>query len=98
MMHMSQEELLLECWRSLAQQEQDQVLQFTQHLQAQHNVELMDRDLGAPEHLKIRSAEHLNELLQEGLDSLERGEGIEATEEWWEQERARLIARSSPNS
>lgn len=95
---MSQEELLLKCWRSLGPAERVQVLQFTQQLQAQRDSESVDQDFGAPEHLKIRSTENLNALLQEGLESLDRGEGIEATEEWWEQERARLIARSSSNA
>jgi hypothetical protein len=30
-------------------------------------------------------------LLIEGLDSLDRGEVIEATDDWWEQERLDLI-------
>ena len=43
-----------------------------------------DIDYGGPEHLKVRSIDHLNELLQEGLDSLDRGEGIKATDDWRE--------------
>ncbi|NER80793.1 MAG: type II toxin-antitoxin system ParD family antitoxin [Leptolyngbya sp. SIO1D8] len=35
--------------------------------------------------------ESLDGLLIEGLDSLDRGEGIEATDAWWEQERHDLI-------
>jgi hypothetical protein len=92
---MSQEELLLECWRSLSVPEKAQVLQLTQSLQAQHQQTSEFPDLGAPEALKIQSVELLNDLLQEGLDSLERGEGIEVSDEWWEEERARLIARCS---
>jgi hypothetical protein len=34
-----------------------------------------------------KSEKQLEEQILEGLDSLERGEGIEATEEWWEKER-----------
>jgi hypothetical protein len=37
-----------------------------------------------------QSERQLEEHLLQGLDSLERGEGIEATEEWWEQERSYL--------
>lgn len=33
----------------------------------------------------------LDSRLEEGLDSLDRQEGIEATEEWWDQERQALI-------
>lgn len=95
---MGQEELLLECWRGLSPTEQAQVLQFTQVLRSQHQLDAVDRDLGAPEPLKIRSLEHLNELLGEGLDELDRGEGIAATDEWWEAERTRLMARSSSSS
>lgn len=32
----------------------------------------------------------LDDLLMEGLDSLERQEGIEATDDWWAQERQDL--------
>ncbi len=39
----------------------------------------------------IDSAQKLEALLMEGVDSLERGEGIVATDDWWEQERDRLI-------
>jgi hypothetical protein len=38
-----------------------------------------------------QSKQQIEEQLLEGLDSLERGEGIEATEEWWEQERNFLL-------
>jgi hypothetical protein len=38
----------------------------------------------------LQSDEQLEELLLEGLDSLERGEGIEATDEWWEKEHENL--------
>jgi len=38
-----------------------------------------------------QSERQLEEQLLEVLDSLERGEGIEATDEWWEQERNFLL-------
>jgi hypothetical protein len=38
----------------------------------------------------ISSVQELEQLLIEGVDSLERGEGIIATDEWWEMERDRL--------
>jgi hypothetical protein len=92
---MSQEELLLMSWRTLSPTEQAQVLQFTQALQAQHTQDSsLDYDLGAPEHLEIRSSSHLNEMLQEGIESLNQGKGIETSDEWWEQERTRLLNRS----
>jgi len=43
----------------------------------------------------INSDQELENLLIEGIDSLERGEGIVTTEDWWEQERDRLINNSS---
>ncbi len=43
----------------------------------------------------INSDRELENLLIEGIDSLERGEGIVATDDWWEQERDRLINNSS---
>jgi hypothetical protein len=43
----------------------------------------------------INSDQELEKLLIEGVDSLDRGEGIEATDEWWEQERDRLMNNSS---
>jgi hypothetical protein len=93
---MSQEELLLEQWRYLPTQEQAAVINFAEFLRHKTSPKFHeDFDYGAPEHLKVRSIEHLNELLQEGLDSLDRGEGIEATEDWWEQERAQLLARGN---
>ena len=39
----------------------------------------------------INSDQELEKLLIEGVDSLERGEGIFATDDWWEQERDRLL-------
>lgn len=43
----------------------------------------------------INSDQELENLLIEGVDSLERGEGIAATDDWWKQERDRLINNSS---
>jgi antitoxin ParD1/3/4 len=43
------------------------------------------------EQLRHQAKETLDDLLTEGLDSLERQEGIEATDDWWEQERKNLI-------
>ncbi len=43
----------------------------------------------------INSTQELEALLIEGVDSLERGEGIIATDDWWQQERDRLINNSS---
>ena len=37
----------------------------------------------------IDSMQKLEVLLMEGVDSLERGEGIVVTDDWWEQERDR---------
>lgn len=42
----------------------------------------------------INSDQELEKLLIEGVDSLERGEGIVATDDWWDQERDRLINSS----
>ncbi|MGP1386870.1 MAG: ribbon-helix-helix domain-containing protein [Thainema sp.] len=38
-----------------------------------------------------QAKETLDGLLIKGLDSLDRQEGIEATDDWWEQERQDLI-------
>ncbi|NMF83774.1 type II toxin-antitoxin system ParD family antitoxin [Nodosilinea sp. P-1105] len=38
-----------------------------------------------------QAKESLDSLLITGLDSLDQGEGIEATDNWWEQERQDLI-------
>ena len=43
----------------------------------------------------IDSTQKLEVLLMEGVDSLEWGEGIVVTDDWWEQERDRLINNSS---
>lgn len=40
-----------------------------------------------------QAKDSLDSLLIEGLDSLDRGEGIEATDDWWEQERRDLTER-----
>ena len=42
---------------------------------------------------KRQVQERLEALLLEGLDSLERGEGIEVTPAYWQERRARLLAR-----
>lgn len=81
---MSTEEQLLEYWRKLPSDAQHQVLEFTRSLQ----TKIDSADLGAPEHLTIQSREHLDQLLQEGLES---GDPIEVTEEWWAQKRDRLF-------
>jgi len=81
------EELLLESWRSLPPTQQAKVLQFTRSLHDENEV------MDGPEHLKIRSREQLDMLVQAGLDSLDRGEGITITDEWWEHGRSQLVAR-----
>ena len=43
------------------------------------------------EQQRSQAKETLDDLLLEGLDSLDRREGIEATDDWWEQERQDLI-------
>lgn len=43
-----------------------------------------------PEHLQVRSIDHLQELLQAGLDS---GDPIEVTDEWWETRRQDLLSK-----
>lgn len=40
-----------------------------------------------------QTQESLDSLIAEGLESLDRGEGIEATETWWDQQRNDLIER-----
>ncbi len=93
---MSQEELLLEQWRYLPTQDQAAVINFAEFLRHKKSIEVQENlDYDAPEHLKVRSIDHLNKLLQEGLDSLDRGEGIEATDDWWEKERAQLLAKGN---
>jgi hypothetical protein len=86
---MSKEELLLIYWRELSTDAQDKLLETARLLTSSEE----DEDLGAPEHLKVRSQEHLEELLNVGLDSLEKGYGIEVTDEWFDQERQKLIDR-----
>ncbi|BAS57990.1 hypothetical protein NIES2135_26270 [Leptolyngbya boryana NIES-2135] len=85
---MSTEEQLLEYWRKLPSDAQHQVLEFTRSLQTEDN----SPDLGAPEHLTIRSREHLDQLLQEGLES---GDSIEVTDDWWAQKRDLLFRNTS---
>jgi hypothetical protein len=82
---MSNEEQLLEYWRKLPSDAQQQVLEFTRLLQAGSSPDLL---LGAPEQLTIKSHHQLDRLLQEGLES---GDPIELTDEWWVQKRNRLF-------
>jgi hypothetical protein len=82
---MGKEEKLLEYWRELSAEEQDCVLEFTQLLQANRPSQ--------QDCLSVRSRDQLEALLLEGVNSLDRGEGVEATDEWWEQKRQNLIAR-----
>lgn len=71
---------VLEQWRYLPTQERAAVINFVEFLLYKKSAAVQENvDYGGPEHLKVRSIDHLNELLQEGLDSLDRGEGIEAT-------------------
>jgi antitoxin ParD1/3/4 len=39
-----------------------------------------------------QAKETLDDLLMEGLDSLDRQEGIEATDDWWDQEGSTQMA------
>jgi hypothetical protein len=82
---MSQEELLLEYWRELPPAAQAQILETARALQTQNHP------ADGPAHLQARSVEHLNHLLQAGLDS---GEPIEVTDEWWETKRQNLLAKA----
>jgi hypothetical protein len=67
------QQLVLAKMQSLSLAQQESVLHFIEQL--------------SPPDV-IQSKEQLEELLLDGLDSLGRGEGIEATDEWWEQERS----------
>lgn len=84
---MGKEEKLLEYWRELSLEEQDLVLKFTQSLQANRRTML--------EPLTVRSQEQLEELLLQGLNSLDEGNAIEVTNDWWEQKRQSLIAKQN---
>jgi antitoxin ParD1/3/4 len=42
---------------------------------------------------KRHAQEKLDALLLQGLESLEQGEGIHTTDEWWNQERDRLVRK-----
>jgi antitoxin ParD1/3/4 len=48
-------------------------------------------DLVRLDQRRRQAKESLDSLLIEGLESLERGEGSEATDDWWAQERLDLI-------
>jgi hypothetical protein len=43
---------------------------------------------------EVSSEAQLEECLLSGIESLDQGQGIVATDEWWEQERDRLISNS----
>jgi hypothetical protein len=73
------EELVIEKMKNLSINQQQSVLYFIDKLLA-------------PEIFK--SDDDLEKLLIEGVDSLERGEAIEVTDEWWNQERERLVKSS----
>jgi hypothetical protein len=81
---MSKEELLLEYWRELPPEAQEQVLETARSLQISQNL------VDGPEHLRVKSIEQLNHLIQAGLES---GEPIEVTDEWWETKRQNLLAK-----
>jgi hypothetical protein len=74
------QELVIDKMKALSLNQQKSVLNF------------IDRILSPN---VINSDQELEKLLIEGIDSLERGEGIVATDDWWEQERDRLINNSS---
>ncbi len=74
------QQLVFEKMKTLSIPHQESVLYFIEELLAPNS---------------IKSDEQIEELLIEGIDSLDRGEGIEATDEWWEQERDRLINNAS---
>ncbi|MDX2254651.1 MAG: hypothetical protein NW214_03960 [Pseudanabaenaceae cyanobacterium bins.39] len=74
------QELVIDKVKTLSINQQKSVLYFIDHILSP-NV--------------INSDQELEKLLIEGVDSLERGEGIVATDDWWEQERDRLINNSS---
>lgn len=84
---MGKEEKLLQYWRELSSEEQDLVLEFTQSLQSNRGT--------TSEPLTVRSQEQLEELLLQGLNSLDQGSAIEATDDWWEQKRQNLIAKQN---
>jgi hypothetical protein len=86
---MGKEEQLLECWRELPVEAQDQVLALMHSLQFAPAAP----DFGAPEHLTVHSPQQLDQLLLEGLES---GDPITVTDEWWEQKRDRLFNHLPP--
>jgi len=71
------QELVLVKMQALSTEQQQSVLQFIDQISSS----------------ELSNPKHIEELLLEGLESLERGEGIEATDQWWEQERNALIKR-----
>jgi antitoxin ParD1/3/4 len=55
---------------------------------SEYFLRLMERD-----RQRQQAKATLDSLLLEGIDSLDRQEGIEATDDWWEQERCSLLAK-----
>ncbi|MCL1489586.1 MAG: hypothetical protein M1G31_02365 [Pseudanabaena sp. Salubria-1] len=74
------QEIVVSKMQALSNKQQESVLLFIDWLLAPSGM--MD-------------AEKLEESLILGVESLDRGEGIVATDQWWEQERDRLINSSS---
>jgi antitoxin ParD1/3/4 len=62
--------------------------------QAADSTDNLENDPHGPEHLQVRSIDHLQELLQAGLDS---GDPIEVTDEWWETRRQSLLSKIRTN-
>jgi len=55
---------------------------------SEYFLRLVERD-----RQRKQAKETLDSLLLEGIDSLDRQEGIEATDDWWEQEKPSLITK-----
>jgi hypothetical protein len=73
------QQIVLDKLKTLSIPQQESVLKFIEKLLSPHIVE---------------SDQQLEELLIEGVESIDRGEGIEATDEWWDRERDRLASSS----
>jgi hypothetical protein len=69
------QELVIDKVRALSLEQQKSVLDFIDCILSPNVVNCI---------------QELEQLLIEGVDSLERGEGIIATDEWWGMERDRL--------
>lgn len=74
------QEIVVNKMQALSIKQQESVLLFIDWLLAPNSM--MD-------------AEKLEESLILGIESLDRGEGIVVTDQWWEQERDRLINSSA---